>query len=154
LGADSPITRYGEAQSKFVLVARSQEGLEATAAMMETPENVSVVVADLGHVETLEASIDTIVTAAKAAGAKGVVLVNNAGTVGDLSKTVAETSSVEAIRSYFDLNVVSCAALTARFIADFASSARTIVNVSSLLAVKAFPGWGLYAAGKAARDML
>jgi len=145
---------YTEAESKFVLVARSQEGLDGTAALMQTPANVSTVVADLGHVPTLEASLDAILAAAKAAGAEGLVLVNNAGTVGDLSKTVAESGSVEAIRSYFDLNVVSCAALTAKCVAQFAASARTIVNVSSLLAVKPFPGWGLYAAGKAARDML
>ena len=30
----------------------------------------------------------------------------------------------------------------------------TVVNVSSLLAVKAFPGWGMYAMAKAGRDML
>jgi sepiapterin reductase len=30
----------------------------------------------------------------------------------------------------------------------------SIVNISSLLAVEAFPNWGLYATGKAARDML
>lgn len=30
----------------------------------------------------------------------------------------------------------------------------TIVNISSLLAVQAFPNWGLYATGKSARDML
>jgi sepiapterin reductase len=29
-----------------------------------------------------------------------------------------------------------------------------IVNISSLLAVQAFSNWGLYAAGKAARDRL
>jgi NAD(P)-dependent dehydrogenase (short-subunit alcohol dehydrogenase family) len=29
----------------------------------------------------------------------------------------------------------------------------TIINVSSLLAIKAFPGWSLYATAKAARDM-
>lgn len=29
-----------------------------------------------------------------------------------------------------------------------------IVNISSLLAVQAFPNWGLYATGKSARDML
>ncbi|CAO3613185.1 unnamed protein product [Mucor hiemalis] len=30
----------------------------------------------------------------------------------------------------------------------------TIVNISSLLAVEAFPNWALYATGKSARDML
>lgn len=30
----------------------------------------------------------------------------------------------------------------------------TIVNISSLLAVQAFPNWALYATGKSARDML
>ena len=29
-----------------------------------------------------------------------------------------------------------------------------VVSISSLLAVQAFPNWGLYAAGKAARDRL
>lgn len=39
-----------------------------------------------------------------------------------------------------------CVALT--------DTSRTVINVSSLLAVQAFPGWGLYAPAKAARDML
>lgn len=30
----------------------------------------------------------------------------------------------------------------------------SIVNISSLLAVEAFPNWALYATGKSARDML
>lgn len=30
----------------------------------------------------------------------------------------------------------------------------TLVNISSLLAIQSFPNWGLYATGKAARDML
>ena len=33
-------------------------------------------------------------------------------------------------------------------------STRHIINISSLLAVKPFAGWSLYASGKAARDML
>jgi len=44
--------------------------------------------------------------------------------------------------------------LSGWFLRTFAATAkkRVLVNVSSLLAVKPFPYWGLYATGKAARD--
>ncbi|KAG0745535.1 hypothetical protein G6F57_003437 [Rhizopus arrhizus] len=85
-----------------------------------------------------------------------VVLINNAGSTGDLSKKV-EDYTMEEIQTYIDLNVTSYTSLITGFIRIFkkyASVTMTIVNISSLLAVQAFPNWGLYATGKAARDML
>lgn len=37
---------------------------------------------------------------------------------------------------------------------QFPDHKTVVVSISSLLAVQAFPNWGLYAAGKAARDRL
>lgn len=85
-----------------------------------------------------------------------VVLVNNAGSTGDLSKKVQDYT-VEEIQAYTDLNVTSYISIITGFIRLFnkyASVTMTIVNISSLLAVQALPNWGLYATGKAARYML
>ncbi|EIE87800.1 hypothetical protein RO3G_12511 [Rhizopus delemar RA 99-880] len=85
-----------------------------------------------------------------------IVLINNAGSTGDLSKKV-EDYTMEEIQTYIDLNITSYTSLITGFIRIFktyASVTMTIVNISSLLAVQAFPNWGLYATGKAARDML
>jgi sepiapterin reductase len=89
-------------------------------------------------------------------------LINNAGTTGDLSKKVSNYNSNE-IKNYFDVNIVSFASLVSGFINLFREPQvsdespfppdLTIVNISSLLAVQEFPNWGLYASGKAARDM-
>lgn len=50
--------------------------------------------------------------------------------------------------------VFCCLPLRVRVCAALTDTSRTVINVSSLLAVQAFPGWGLYAPAKAARDML
>lgn len=58
------------------------------------------------------------------------MLINNAGTVGDLSKSVRATVNLAEIRRYAELNFVSFAALTAGFISKFAGgSTSTVVCV-------------------------
>jgi sepiapterin reductase len=91
-----------------------------------------------------------------------VYLVNNAGSTGDLSKKVVDYDLNE-VQNYYNVNVISFISLVSGFIKLFRQPQSTdetpfppdltIVNISSLLAVKAFPNWGLYASGKAARDM-
>ncbi|KAK9701383.1 hypothetical protein K7432_011746 [Basidiobolus ranarum] len=84
------------------------------------------------------------------------VLINNAGSLGDLSSSVANYK-LDLVKEYFDFNVVSFTYLCSQFLQvcdETFTQTKTIVNISSLLAVKAFPNWGLYAAGKAARDQL
>lgn len=83
-----------------------------------------------------------------------VVLVHNAGTLGDVSKTVANSTSSSEIRNYFDLNVHSVMFLTSAFLKIFEKSQRKLViNISSLAAIQPFKGWNLYCTGKAAREM-
>ncbi|KAJ2880073.1 hypothetical protein H4R27_004943 [Coemansia aciculifera] len=86
-----------------------------------------------------------------------LTLMNSAGTICDLSKTVDQYSE-EEVTEYTAVNFVSFAALTSRFL----TRAKTVphveriavANISSLLAVMPFANWGLYASIKAARDQL
>ncbi|KAI8877820.1 sepiapterin reductase-like protein [Backusella circina FSU 941] len=83
------------------------------------------------------------------------VLINNAGTTGDLSKTVDQYTPTE-IQQHVSHNIASYISLVSGFINLFENSMIDvkIVNISSLLAVKPFANWGLYGTSKAARHML
>lgn len=83
-----------------------------------------------------------------------VILVHNAGTLGDVSKTVAKCSSSSEIKDYFNLNLHSVMFLTSAFLKVFeAADRKFIINISSLAAIQPFKGWNLYCTGKAAREM-
>ncbi|OMH85455.1 Sepiapterin reductase [Zancudomyces culisetae] len=86
------------------------------------------------------------------------VFLHNAGSVGDLSKKISEYDERTDIPEYFNVNLISFAILSSTLLKWAKSKANCytknifVVQISSLLAVKAFPNWGLYAAAKAARD--
>ncbi|KAI9002728.1 hypothetical protein BC832DRAFT_585343 [Gaertneriomyces semiglobifer] len=81
-------------------------------------------------------------------------LFNNAGSLGKLDRIRTQTAS--DIRAAIDLNVTAPTVLTAAFLRRFASVVEktVIVNVSSLAGIQPFDCWGIYSAGKAARDMI
>ncbi|XP_054713532.1 sepiapterin reductase-like [Uloborus diversus] len=82
------------------------------------------------------------------------VLVHNAGTLGDVSKTVTSCISSKEIKDYFNLNLHSVMFLTSAFLEVFGVTKRKlIINISSLAAIQPFKGWNLYCTGKAAREM-
>lgn len=77
-----------------------------------------------------------------------VVLVHNAGTLGDVSKTVVSCTSSSEIKDYFDLNLHSVMFLTSAFLKVFEIADRKlIINISSLAAINPFKGWNLYCTG-------
>ncbi|RKP35133.1 hypothetical protein BJ085DRAFT_1284, partial [Dimargaris cristalligena] len=85
-------------------------------------------------------------------------LISNAGTLGNLSQTVQDTTWPEW-RSFLDVNVVAYAAVAAAFLrtvipGGVCTGQRILVNISSLLAIQAFPHWSYYAAAKAARNSI
>jgi len=85
--------------------------------------------------------------------AKHVVLINNAGILGDV-KPVGRIDN-EYLEKTFIVNTVSPAILTNRFISIYLPTAEsiTIVNISSGAARHAVEGWSGYCASKAAIDM-
>ncbi|KAI9199774.1 uncharacterized protein BJ171DRAFT_516964 [Polychytrium aggregatum] len=80
-------------------------------------------------------------------------LFNNAGSLGKLART--RNLQWTDIQSAIHVNVAAPLALTAKLLKVFKDCPSVdIVNVSSLAAIQEFDCWGLYAAGKAARDMI
>ncbi|KAJ2462833.1 hypothetical protein GGI02_005372 [Coemansia sp. RSA 2322] len=149
---------------RVILVGRDRRGLEAVGAEAESSHTRTYVVAgiELGDVagETTGRIMDKLDSVLQTLTADKVflTLVQNAGTISDLSKTVDQYTEDE-VAGYTAVNFVSFAALTARFL-SYAKGAGprveriAVANISSLLAIVPFANWGLYAAVKAARDQL
>lgn len=82
-----------------------------------------------------------------------VVLINNAGIIGDV-KPIGELSN-ESIVKVFNLNTICPAILTNKFIECYKNSGVQIViiNISSGAGRHSIESWGTYCASKAAIDM-
>jgi len=95
-----------------------------------------------------------------------LIVIHNAGSLGQLA--YCQSIRGEEVKSSTELNVTSFMLLNNAILQRFSSgtsykiatpapeqrfSRITLVNVSSLVAVEAFPSWSLYAVSKAARDM-
>lgn len=87
-----------------------------------------------------------------------IILVQNAGTIGPIKNQFKDIADIPQVtRDYMEVNFTSFACLAGHFLSEFSDltgALKTIVNISSLVAVEAFPTLGLYGAGKAARDQL
>lgn len=148
--------------SALVLTARSGDDLRAVQAELAGSEAgragllVQCVAADLAHMEALE----RIVKASKEAFSEDmdhVLLVNNAASLGDVSRYAKSFTDMAEVDSYMSLNVSSSLCLTARVLQAFPwrpGLRRTVVNISSLCALQPFRSWVLYCTSKAARDMM
>jgi len=85
---------------------------------------------------------------------KRIVLINNAGTLGDIGR-IEDLSSAKVI-SAVQLNTVTPILLTSAFI-NFTKDwtcEKKIINISSGAAQNPYYGWSVYCATKAALDML
>lgn len=82
-----------------------------------------------------------------------IVLINNAGQVGDI-KPVGRVSA-QAVVNLYNVNVTAPALLTNHFISAYQafSGYKAILNVSSGAGKKAIDGWATYCSSKAALDL-
>ncbi|XP_076191744.1 sepiapterin reductase [Aptenodytes patagonicus] len=151
--------RLGEG-SVLLLLARSAAPLAELAAELRgsgTGLRVECVAADLGCEQGLRRAIAALREVLPAAPPGRLILVNNAGSLGDISKSFLDLTDPDEINSYFAFNVTSALCLTSTALQAFGKrpgSSRTVVNISSLCAVKPFKNWALYCSGKASRDMM
>ncbi|MFB6258051.1 MAG: SDR family NAD(P)-dependent oxidoreductase [Flavobacteriales bacterium] len=85
--------------------------------------------------------------------AEELVLINNAGTLGNIKPVGRDTD--EAIQKSFELNLIAPAILSNKFLKQFRElkAKKLIVNVSSGAAQNAIDGWSSYCASKAGLDM-
>lgn len=156
------LSRLVKPGSVLVLVARSGGDLRALQAELVESEagraglQVRCVEADLQLTEGLE----SVVKASQEVASdliEHVLLFNNAGSLGDVSRYTKTFTNMDEVNSYLSLNVSSFLCLTAQVLQAFPKRPglrRTVVNISSLCAVKPFCSWVLYCTGKAARDMM
>uniref|UniRef100_UPI00358F8FD1 sepiapterin reductase n=1 Tax=Myxine glutinosa TaxID=7769 RepID=UPI00358F8FD1 len=138
--------------SRLLLVARSESALRDLSAHLDAV----AVPADLSTAagrQVLESAILDI----SPSHFHHVLLFSNAGSLGDVSKFVADLSNPGEIESFLSFNVVTPAWLSGLILRHFPPKPdlrRTLVNISSLCAKEPFPSWSLYCTAKAANDML
>ena len=146
---------------KIILVARSMEGLNTTAQHVRDQVGGSVNICchsmDLGDLGHLDANFDKLCQEfeTEAASSRRIIFIQNAGSIGHLGPC-RDSPSLMAMQAYVDLNITSCLWTSAR-LAGYVKSAQiptdmVIVSISSLVAIENFPTFGIYSAGKAARD--
>ncbi|MCS7018514.1 MAG: SDR family NAD(P)-dependent oxidoreductase [Cytophagales bacterium] len=109
------------------------------------------VIADLTEVDQLPTLANKIFT--ERASAKRLVLINNAGTLGEIGY-VGEISEAQLIAS-FRVNMIAPALLCSLFIRHYKHLLipKTIINVSSGAGKTPYDGWAAYCAAKAGLDM-
>ncbi|XP_041666143.1 sepiapterin reductase-like [Cheilinus undulatus] len=156
------MSRVVKPGSALVLTARSADDLRALQEELTTSEagraglKAVSVPADLGQKGVQERVL-------KEAGEAfnedmdHVILINNAGSLGDISRFTKDFTNMAEVDSYMSFNVGSFLCLNASFLQRFPQRPglkRTVVNVSSLCALQPFSSWVLYCSGKAARLMM
>ncbi|XP_041666522.1 sepiapterin reductase-like [Cheilinus undulatus] len=156
------MSRVVKPGSALVLTARSaddlralQEELTASEAGRAGLKAVSVP-ADLG----LKEGPERVLKEARDAFNEDmdhVILINNAGSLGDVSRFIRDFTNMAEVNSYMSFNVTSFLCLTAGILQRFPQCPglkRTVVDVSTMAAMRAFPSWVLYCSSKATRVMM
>ncbi|XP_004634140.1 sepiapterin reductase [Octodon degus] len=146
--------------SVFLISARSDDALRQLEAELGAGRpglRVLRVPADLGTDAGLQQLLGALRELPRPQGLQRLLLINNAATLGDVSKCVLNLSDPAEVNNYWALNLTSTLCLTSHVLKAFENSpglSRTVVNISSICALKPFKGWALYCAGKAARHMM
>lgn len=146
--------------SVLLLSARSDSALQQLKEELgaQHPDlRVVLAAADLGTEAGVQQLLDAVRELPRPEGLQRLLLINNAGTLGDVSRGFLKVNDQAEVNHYWTLNLTSMLCLTSGTLnafLDIPGLSRTVVNISSLCALQPFKGWGLYCAGKAARDML
>ncbi|XP_029371873.1 sepiapterin reductase a isoform X1 [Echeneis naucrates] len=149
-------------RSVIVLVARTEDDLRSLQKELAESEEgraglvAKCVVADLGQTEGVE-SVVGVSKESFSDDMDHIILVNNAASLGDVSRYAISFTNMAEVDAYLSFNVSSSLCLTASILQAFPQRAglrRTVINISSLCALQPFSSWVLYCTGKAARDMI
>lgn len=147
-------------KSVMVLTARNALGLEETKFEVNkvVPSlEVRCISGDLSDKVQLPQVCDECFAFVDPSVYKHALLVQNAGTLGDLVYLRDLHHKVDQIQSNMLVNVTAAIALTAKFLVTFKKSdtlQRSVINITSIAGIKPFKSWGLYCTMKAAREMM
>ncbi|XP_078411066.1 sepiapterin reductase-like [Cetorhinus maximus] len=153
------------AGSHLVLVARCAQRLRDVEGQVRGAAlpaggglRLSRVEVDLGGEEGLQQVLGAASGSQELDGApERLLLINNAGSLGDVTKFVVDFTKPSEVTDYLALNFTSSMCLTASLLKAFPKREnfhRVVVNISSLCAIQPFKSWSLYCSGKAAREMM
>lgn len=148
----------------FSLSGRSIVDLEATRSeimvLREGRETkCDLTAADLGDLSQLAMSASALLKPYDELNSTAlctrVIFVSNAGSLGPLCYIgTGDTTNLSLVSAAVNLNVTASYFLTSEVMRLYKGRTELLfVNISSLCAVQAFDSWGVYCAGKAARDM-
>ena len=147
-----------EKGSRVLLLATNLDALKETAKCIPADVLVNSVGVDLSKVEDdkLHEIIMQSLNEDTPEEFDRVVVVHNAATMGNISQSTNNLTDMNTWRSYFDLNVFSPAVLNGvvtRIFNDETNTKKTVINITSLFAIKPTNKTGEYCTGKAAREM-
>ncbi|KAG7214116.1 hypothetical protein KM043_001474 [Ampulex compressa] len=145
-------------ESCVLLLAKDINALKETAKTL--PSNVSVDTAsiDLSKAEKDELH-EVILHSMKnnhPENFDGMVIVHNVGTIGDITQLTNDMMDLEKWQKHYSLNLFVPAILNAVVMNIFKETAdveKTVINITSLLAIQPGKSFGYYASVKAAREM-
>ncbi|XP_063166169.1 sepiapterin reductase [Candoia aspera] len=146
--------------SALLLVARSAAALSELEGELRAAcpaLRVQGLPADLASGEGLRRVVEAGRGLREAGPPERLLLINNAASLGDVSKSFSKFTDPGEVNSYLTLNITSALCLTASILEAFPARpglSRVVVNISSLCALKPFKSWTLYCTGKAAREMM
>ncbi|XP_002730621.1 sepiapterin reductase-like [Saccoglossus kowalevskii] len=147
--------------SVMVLVARSEAGLLETKRLITCRRggevDVRILVCDLGVMMSISSHIQPMFTDIEPETFQHAILINNAGSLGDVSSKLREFGDPFELQNYYGLNVTTAICVTSQFLTNFPKRdklRRTVVNITSLCAIQPFKYSSLYCSSRAARDML
>ncbi|MFE1955537.1 SDR family NAD(P)-dependent oxidoreductase [Streptomyces sp. NPDC059524] len=136
---------FADAGCRVVVVGRRPGPLAETAAY--APDRIEPLAADL----TSEDGPADVVTAAAGPSGRIDVLVNNAGVTNSES---LESYSRDSAHDLLGTNLVAPTLLTQAALPALTTAGGVVVNVTTAIGQRGWPGNSLYAAGKAALDSL
>lgn len=172
--AESFITTIATTASSAYLISRTLNTLIPSSTTSTSLTSITSINADLSSLDTLEATVSSLVSkvqqniSAHSDHHSHVIFVNNAGSLGSL--TPLSDTTLSNLKNSLDFNLTSSCYLSSKFAELYNNNKSNgsngcsngspdtkftmdICNISSLAAVQPFKTWGVYCAGKAARDM-
>ncbi|KAJ3330922.1 hypothetical protein HDU76_004508 [Blyttiomyces sp. JEL0837] len=152
---------------RLILISRDGDGLSTTEQLCKSACSCNTISVESHAIDLSQPSderfqqfYDDILRGKQASEYGHAILINNAGSLGRLAR-VRDLSATD-VSEALSLNVASPIVLTRLFLKAFAGrkvdgkstiSPTVVVNISSLAAIQEFDCWGLYSAGKAAREL-
>lgn len=153
------LARHFNQNSIFVLLARSQAGLDDTKKQItEIDKSLTVLTfnVDLSKPDLNEYNdiFSKVLSSIDSAGIEFGYFFHNAGHVGVLKETT-QLTDLQVWREYFDLNMFSAVLLNSVFIQKIRPIAPQliIINLTSLVGRVPFSNMSMYGSGKASREI-